>query len=169
MPSFFFLKRERESEKNVSVPSSPLEKNTTAASKARERNAALSFFKLERQKMDDAKENNVVIAAPGKPSWPLPSPSTGGSGGGGGGGGGGVANRKRPSSAAATVVAAAAAAEDETIPTSSRRAVDVLAHMATTAAVRDLAAALEQLAVPGTAEEARRAAERALDGEKEKR
>lgn len=114
--------------------------------------------------MDDAKENNVVIAAPEKPSWPLPSPSTGDSGG------GGVATRKRPSSAAAAPADAAAllgvAAADETILTNSRRAVDVLAHMATTAAVRDLAAALEQLAVSSTAEEARRAAERALDGER---
>ena len=112
--------------------------------------------------MDDAKENNVVIAAPGKPSWPLPSPSTGGSGG------GGVATRKRPSSAAAAPADAAllGVAADETILTNSRRAVDVLAHMATTAAVRDLAAALEQRAVSSTAEEARRAAERALDGER---
>lgn len=112
--------------------------------------------------MDDAKENHV--ASPGKPSWPLPSPSsTGGSGG-------GVAGRKRPSAAAA----AALLGDDEkgsadkavTIPTNRRRAVDVLAHMATTAAVRDLAAALEHLAVSGTAEEAKRAAERALAGEK---
>lgn len=111
--------------------------------------------------MDDAKENNAVLAAPGKPSWPLPSPGTGGSGGGGG-------RKRRPSSAAADAAAVLGdAAGDETILTKdSRRAVDVLAHMATTAAVRDLAAALEQLAVPGTAEEARRAAERALDGER---
>jgi len=105
--------------------------------------------------MDDAKENNVVIAAPGNPSWPLPSPSTGGSGGG----------RKRPSSAAADAAVLGDAAGETILTKDSRRAVDVLAHMATTAAVRDLAAALEQLAVSGTAEEARRAAERALDGE----
>ena len=114
--------------------------------------------------MDDAKENNVAAdAAPGKPSWPLPSPSSTGCSG----GGGGVASRKRPSAPAA-LLGDEEEADDETIPTNRRRAVDLLAHMATTAAVRDLAAALEQLAVPGTAEEARRAAERALDCELKK-
>jgi hypothetical protein len=120
--------------------------------------------------MDDAKENAVTTAAaaaPGKPSWPLPSPSTGGSNG-------GAVRKKRPSSSSALPLRLSLGDaekdenendDDETILFRRRRAVDVLAHMATTAAVRDLAAALEQLAVEGTAGDARRAAERALEGE----
>ena len=75
--------------------------------------------------MDDAKENHV--ASPGKPSWPLPSPSsTGGSGG-------GVAGRKRPSAAAAAALLGddekGSADKAETIPTTRRRAVDVLRQL----------------------------------------
>jgi cytoskeletal protein RodZ len=152
--AFSFVKREKESTKH---------KNLEKRSRARREQAGETPPSLARStKMDDAKENHV--ASPGKPSWPLPSPSsTGGSGG-------GVAGRKRPSAAAAAALLGddekGSADKAETIPTNRRRAVDVLAHMATTAAVRDLAAALEHLAVSGTAEEAKRAAERALAGEK---
>lgn len=153
MPFFFCEARTKTEEKEfLSLLKHKL------ASKQREKRETPRASSLPRlAKMDDAKENAVVTAAPGKTSWPLPSPSTGGSGGGG-------VVRRRPF-LGDDEKDDDKEKEDETILVRRRRAVDVLAHMATTAAVRDLAAALNQLAGLSTAEDARRAAERALDGE----
>ena len=133
---FFFFLRKSVEEKFISPE--------TQLAQAERETPLLSF---EKTKMDDAKENAVATAAaaaPGKPSWPLPSPSTGGSNG-------GAVRKKRPSSSSALPLRLSSATPKktktktmvhETILFRRRRAVDVLAHMATTAAVRDLAAAL---------------------------
>lgn len=161
---FFFVREERaKTEYKFSLET---QKTQLAKQQRGKRNAARSLslsLSLPRlANMDEAKENADVttVAASGKPSWPLPSPSTGGSGG--------VARRPQLCFPNSVFLGDAEKDDDdnddETILIRHRRAVDLLAHMATTAAVRDLASALEHLAVSNTSEEARKAAERALDG-----